>query len=58
MIDKINLITPIFIEVPVPRQKSERSCICVIDFFHFLITTSSEFKNLGFQSLNSTHRNQ
>ena len=35
MIDKINLITPLFIEVPVPRQKSERTCICVIDFVYF-----------------------
>ena len=26
---KANLIPPLFIEVPVPSQESERSCICV-----------------------------
>ena len=26
-----SLTPPLFIEVPVPRKKSERSCICVLE---------------------------
>jgi hypothetical protein len=28
--DKTSLTAPLFIEVPVPSQESERSCICVL----------------------------
>ena len=34
---KTNLNPPHFIEVPVPAQQSERSCICVYLIFHFNI---------------------
>jgi hypothetical protein len=30
-----SLTPPLFIEVPVPRQKSEWSCICVLGVWHF-----------------------
>ena len=38
-IHKANLIPPLFIEVPVPSQESERSCFCIdlVSFYDFSI---------------------
>jgi hypothetical protein len=36
---KTSLIPPLIIEVPVPSQESERSCICVLEVLIFTLST-------------------
>jgi len=40
---KTSLTPPLFIEVPVPSQKNERSCICVLGISIFPFSTILTF---------------
>ena len=40
---KTSLTPPLFIEVPVPSQESERSCVCVLELAMLPLSTFSSF---------------
>ena len=43
-VKKTSLTPPFFIEVPVPRQESERSCICVFEISILSLSTTLIFE--------------